>query len=79
MKLNPDIDMIRFIQAVQSCRSDVYFVTQQDDRLNLKSMLSQIVFSVLQKQDEILEQGEVRCACPEDVELLRMYLCEEGL
>lgn len=45
MKLKPDFNLIEFFQAVHSCQYEVLFETPEGDRLNLKSTLSQFVFT----------------------------------
>lgn len=45
MKLKPDIDLPEFFHAVHTCRGEVLFETPEGDRLNLKSALSQFVFT----------------------------------
>mgnify|MGYP001118793782 CR=1 FL=1 len=40
MKLKSDADTISFLNAVKACAGEVYFVTSEGDRLNLKSILS---------------------------------------
>ena len=45
MYLKPDINLPEFFQAVHTCRGEVLFETPEGDRLNLKSALSQFVFT----------------------------------
>ena len=45
MKLKENIDFIDFIKKIKTCKGDVYFCTLEGDRLNLKSVLSQYIFS----------------------------------
>lgn len=47
MKLNSNINIPAFLQAVQSCKGEVCFVTEEGDILNLKSVLSQFVFTAV--------------------------------
>ena len=59
MKLKSNVNIPAFLQAVQSCRSEVCFATQEGDILNLKSVLSQFVFTAviagrLQKIDGVI-------------------------
>ena len=49
------------------------FVSQEGDRLNLKSALSQFLFVMLQTKPELLSQGDIICAA-EDRELLHPFL-----
>lgn len=45
MNLKPDISLHDFFQAIHACRGEVLFETPEGDRLNLKSALSQFVFT----------------------------------
>lgn len=47
MRLNPNINTPAFLQAVQTCKGEVCFVTKEGDILNLKSVLSQFVFTAV--------------------------------
>lgn len=73
MKLNPDANIPAFLQAVQSCEGEVCFVTQDGDILNLKSALSQFVFTavVAGKLREL--DGHVTVEKKQDEALLQNY------
>lgn len=43
MKLNTDLEVEEFLQTVTKCKGDVYLLSLQGDRINLKSSLSQYV------------------------------------
>lgn len=74
MKLNPNANIPRFLQTVQSCRGDVHYLTPEGDDLNLKSALAQFLFAaVVAGQLEELP-GEIRFQDPEDVSVLQRYL-----
>lgn len=45
MNLRPDINLSDFFRVVHTCRGEVLFETPEGDRLNLKSSLSQYVFT----------------------------------
>ncbi len=65
-----DIDFKDFIEAVDSCRGDVFLETDEGDVLNLKSKLCQIMgLSTVLKHASIAE-ATVRCAIPEDETIL---------
>ena len=74
MKLNPNANIPRFLQAVQSCRGDIRFTTPEGDDLNLKSALSQFVFAavVAERLEEL--HGEIRFQDPEDLSVLQRFL-----
>lgn len=73
MRLNPNVNVPAFLQAVQSCKGEVCFVTQEGDILNLKSTLSQFVFTavVAGKLQDL--EGRVSVQDPQDAILLRNY------
>ena len=37
-----DVDVKKFMEALDNCKGNVYLVTEEGDKLNLKSKLSQI-------------------------------------
>ena len=73
MKLKKGVNLIDFLKEVQKCRCDVYLETEEEDELNLKSVLSQYLFVVLAEQSDVWEHGSIRCA-EEDMDLLGEYL-----
>lgn len=73
MKLDADYDMVEFIKAVHKCTGDVYFVSGEGDRLNLKSALSQFLFAMLQADGKKLQGGDVTCS-DEDSAVLRPFM-----
>lgn len=73
MKLNPNINVPTFLQTVQTCSGEVHFLTAKGDHLNLKSTLSQFVFTAviagkLQDMDCWITVSD-----PQDEILLRNY------
>ena len=47
MRLRKNIDFPAFFQALHQCDGEVLFVTTEGDRLNLKSTLSQLIFTAV--------------------------------
>lgn len=47
MKLKNNVNIPSFLEAVQKCDYEVLFVTGEGDQLNLKSTLSQFVFTAV--------------------------------
>lgn len=74
MKLKENVDLIGFIKAIKKCDQDVFFYTKEGDRLNLKSTLSQYLFSLLIGNKELLRNGKIECEEPSDYQLLETYL-----
>ena len=73
MKLKPDVNVPAFLQAVQSCSGEVYFTTPEGDCLNLRSALSQFIFTtaIAGKLQEL--DGNIAFQNPRDEALLRDY------
>ena len=73
-KFRPNISYQAFFSDVQSCRGTVYFMTDAGDQLNMKTTLSQLLFTAkLEDEDERLI-GKIHCSEERDYELLRRYL-----
>ncbi|MBD5549745.1 MAG: hypothetical protein HDQ96_01010 [Lachnospiraceae bacterium] len=73
MKLKPDINVPDFLQAVQSCVGEVFFITSEGDHLNMKSTLSQFIFTaVIAGRLQNLD-GRITVRNPQDESLLRRY------
>lgn len=73
MRLKKDVDLVEFLQQIQKCKYDVYLETEEEDKLNLKSVLSQYLVVVLAAQQDIWQNTEVTCE-KEDAEVLLAYL-----
>ena len=73
MKLKENTDVVLFLKRVKSCRGDIYFVTDEGDRLNLKSTLSQYMCALLVGRKDILGRSQVECSA-EDGECLADFL-----
>ena len=74
MRLKENTDLIGFIKTIKKCRQTVFFCTMEGDRLNLKSTLSQYLFSVLTENRDLLQSGEIECQEPSDYQMLEDYL-----
>ncbi len=73
MYIKEGVDIIRFLDAVKKCREEVFLETDEGDKLNLKSTLSQYVFVACANGRGFLEKFRVICM-PEDVEKLEGFL-----
>ena len=73
MKLKENADVVAFLKKVKECRGEVYFVTDEGDRLNLKSTLSQYMCALLVNQKEILGRSRIECS-EEDGRCLAEFL-----
>ncbi|MDE6883419.1 MAG: hypothetical protein K2P48_09925 [Lachnospiraceae bacterium] len=74
MRLKENTDLIEFIKTVKKCRQDVFFRTAEGDCLNLRSMLSQYLFSVMTGNKELLQNGKIECQEAADYQMLEAYL-----
>lgn len=77
MRLKHDTDLTRFLQNIRNCKSDVYFETQDGDRLNLSSALSQYIFCSVVGQSYDWTLGTIRCENPDDILILAPFLQED--
>lgn len=73
MKLKDNVNLVDFLKQVQHCKNDVYMETEEEDKLNLKSVLSQYLFVVLVEQKDVWDHSRITCE-KEDEEFLSQYL-----
>lgn len=70
-----DVDVRGFMDALDACEGNVYLVTEEGDRLNLKSKLSQMMGLMTLIQGGRLLEAKLECDKPEDASrLFRMNL-----
>ncbi len=60
------IDFHKFIQAIDLCKGDVFLVTGEGDRLNLKSKLCQLIGLTEIIEGGKIDNAEIVCSNPED-------------
>ena len=77
MKLTQNVDLAAFLHAVGGCSGEVFFSSKQGDYLNLKSMLSQYLFSVAAGDHTLLFEGDISCENEQDCAVLQPYLITE--
>lgn len=61
MRLKENVDIVCFLQVVKECEADVYLETDENDRLNLKSVLSQYVAVVMTSDKELMKRCHITC------------------
>ncbi len=61
-----NIDFKNFMEAIDCCKGNVYLVTEDGDRLNLKSKLCQMIGITQIIQGGKISQAKVVCENPED-------------
>ena len=70
-----NIDVQKFMDALDHCKGNVYLITEEGDRLNLKSKLSQVAGLIRLIEGGKLLQAHIVCDDPEDeAYLFRMNL-----
>lgn len=74
MHLKEEIDIMDFLAAVKKCRGEVFFETEDRDSLNLKSLLSEYLFSMVASNRNYILSGQVICRMEEDYELLTEFV-----
>jgi hypothetical protein len=65
-----NIDVQAFMKALDACKGDVMLITDEDDRFNLKSKLSQIAGLVNLIEGGILVNAKIYCSNPDDESML---------
>lgn len=66
--------LLAFLQAIKECKGEVIYLSGEGDRLNLKSVLSQFLFSSVFLDNPSLLNGKLSCEREEDLALLQPYL-----
>ncbi|MBP8989313.1 MAG: hypothetical protein KBG64_03730 [Clostridia bacterium] len=65
-----DIDVKAFIKALDDCKGNVYLVTDENDRFNLKSKLSQLAGLVNLIEGGRIVEAKIICDDPDDESML---------
>lgn len=73
MRLKKDVDIMEFIKGIKTCKGDVFFESPED-KIDLKSVLSQYVFISILNNKKLMESGGIRCENPEDFGFLEPFL-----
>ena len=75
-KFKPNISYQAFFADVHSCRGTVYFMTDAGDQLNMKTTLSQLLFTTKVTDGDFQITGKIHCSEERDYELLKRYLTD---
>lgn len=75
MRLKSNCDIVAFLNAVQKCEGEVFLVTKEGDKLNLKSTLSRYVFAVIAENKKLMAESAVECT-EADRKVLAEYIAE---
>ena len=68
-----DVDVPEFLRTLESCKGNVYLVTREGDRLNLKSKLCQLIGFQRLLQTDRIETAHLHCTNPEDEHLFSHF------
>lgn len=74
MKINNITDIDKFFSVIESCNGKVELLTDEGDRLNLKSKLCQYVSLAKIFSDGKINEIEIVAYEPEDTERLLNYM-----
>jgi hypothetical protein len=65
-----NIDFKKFMEAIDQCKGDVFLVTAEGDKLNLKSKLCQVIGLTSLIEGGRISEAKIVCENPEDDTLL---------
>lgn len=74
MKLKENIDLVQFFHMAGKCDGDIFFKSDEGDLLNLKSTLSQYLFSASCGNKKFISNGVIECEKREDYDVLGDFL-----
>ena len=78
MKLYNITDVEKFLDTIKKCKGSVELVSQQGDRLNLKSELTKcLAITKLFNDNTFINEMELVASDPEDVQTLMNYMANE--
>lgn len=61
MKVKKNLELVPFFKDIKQCQSDVWLVTQNKDRLNLKSFLTQCLLIAMPDKERALKNSRLEC------------------
>lgn len=64
------IDLKKFIEAIDQCKGNVWLVTPEGDKLNLKSRFCQLIGLAKIVEGGIVSEAKIICDDPDDDSLL---------
>ena len=73
-----DIDVPTFLELLNECKGDVFLMTPEGDKLNLKSKLCQLVGLTRLIEGEKIAEAFVMCEDEEDASRLFRYNLYRG-
>ena len=73
MLLNAAVTPIDFLQKVSECGGEVFMLSSEGDKLNLKSQLSKYLFVSVCTRAEVFCRCRILCDLPQDEAFLAPY------
>lgn len=73
-RLKANISLSAFFTDAQSCIGTVFFVTESGDQLNMKTTLSQFLFTTTLSNATEPVIGKIHCSVESDYKRLQNYL-----
>lgn len=64
------IDLKKFIEAIDQCKGNVWLVTEEGDKLNLKSRFCQLIGLAKIVEGGMVSEAKIICDDPDDDSLL---------
>ena len=64
------IDFKKFLEAIDQCKGDVFLVTDDGDKLNLKSKLCQVIGLTKIIEGGMISEAKIVCENPDDDSLI---------
>lgn len=61
MKIKKNLELVSFFKDIKRCQEDVWLVTQNKDRLNLKSFLTQCLLIAMPDKEKTLNNSRLEC------------------
>lgn len=77
MKLKENIDYSEFLKAIPQCTGEILLITEDGDRLNLKSTLSQFVFIAAIHGQFRFSRATLELTNPDDLEVVKSFVVTE--
>ncbi len=74
MKLRKNAVLADFLRQAQSCQGEVWFVTEEGDQLNLKSVLSEYLFLSVAISADLIAHGKILLEKSDDKAVIQSYL-----
>lgn len=78
MKLQNKIDIDEFFKAIDGCEGKIELISDEGDRLNLKSKLSQYISLAKVLADGNMNGLEIVAYEPKDESILKKFVIDEG-